>query len=404
MIIKTMRCKHKSDINRLVDYILSDKERIREINDTFFIAQNMYARDSDGFKAAFYENEKYRKKRKNGVVLYHEVLAFSAKDKIRLDELEDLTQKYIELRAKDAVVLAKPHLEEQHYHVHILISGTACRSAKVMRMDNKRFAFIRKSIERYQLQKYPHLQHSIVHVNTHEKNRLRKNEDKNRRKEKGYQAQKRMGRHKKLDKEKLSHALLKMLDYSESKDDFMRFLKQENLELYLCRGKAAGVVYKNRKYRFRTLGIEREQLLALEQGKKERIKEVPQHNLTAVEPFIAEYQQRLKHLLTFSEKKQHKQLKVLVQNILNKSYTYNQFLFYVHQVGFYTYKKAGVVKGISLNYQEYSFWNLGVWEQVVRLRALQKQRDKRKQERENEIRQRDIGVSSALDLGLDFLL
>lgn len=404
MIIKTLRCKHKSDIDRLIEYILSDKDRIEDINDTFFIAQNMYARDIDGFKAAFHENEQYRKKRKNGVVLYHEVLSFSAKDTIQLKELEDLTQKYIELRAGDAVVLAKPHIEEGHYHVHILISGTACRSSKVMRMDNKTFAKLRKEIEQYQLQKYPHLQYSIVHLKGQEKERIREKQDKNRRKEKGYQAQKRMGRHKKLDKEKLRDAILKMLQYSKTKADFMRFLEQEKLELYLYRGKLTGIVYKNRKYRFSTLGVKREQLLALEQGKIEPVKEVQPQKPPIVEPFIAEYQQRLKHLLTLSGKKQQKHLKMLVQNILDKSYTYNQFLFYTRQVGLYTYKKAGVVKGISLNYQKYSFWNLGVWEQVVRMRALQQQRDRRKEGKEQEGRSRDMGVSTTLDIGLGFFL
>lgn len=117
MIIKMLRCKQRSDIGRLVDYVLSDKERIANINDTFFIAHNMYARDRLEFKKAFYDNDAFRKKRKNGVVIYHEVLSFSSKDKITLEMLEDLTQKYIALRANDAVVLAKPHIEEGHIHV-----------------------------------------------------------------------------------------------------------------------------------------------------------------------------------------------------------------------------------------------------------------------------------------------
>lgn len=63
-----------------------------------------------------------------------------------------------------------------------------------------------------------------------------------------------------------------------------------------------------------------------------------------------------------------------------------------------------MVKGISLNYEEYSFGNLGVWEQVVRLRALQQQRDYRKQRKEQEGRSREVRVSVALDIGLGFFL
>ena len=404
MIIKMLRCKQRSDIGRLVDYVLCDKERIKNINDTFFIAHNMYARNQEEFKKAFYANDEFRKKRKNGVVIYHEVLSFSEKDKVTLKQLEYITQKYIALRANDAIVLAKPHIEEGHYHVHLLISGTACCSSKVMRLDNKQFAHVRKSIEKYQLEKYPELTHSIVHINKKEKDRLQEKEGKNKRKERGLQTKKRMGTHKKLDKEKLQKALFEMLDYSQTKDDFMRFLEQESLELYLYRGKLTGVIYKGRKYRFRTLGIPKERLLALEQGRV--LSDIKQKEplLIVQESWLLKYKEQLDEIKKEVVTKKSKKLGILTQNILDRSRTYNQFLFFARQVGFYIYKKGGVEKGISLKNKEYSFMQLGVWEQIVRLRSFQQQRGQRKEGRESDLRRRDIGINSTLDFGLDFFI
>lgn len=428
MIIKMLRCKQRSDIGRLVDYVLSDKERITDIKDTFFIAHNMYAQDQEGFKKAFYENDAFRKKRKNGVVIYYEVLSFSAKDKISLDMLEDITQKYIDFRANDAVVFAKPHIEEGHVHVHILISGTACCSSKVMRLDNKKFAQIRKSIEEYQLKKYPHLRHSIVHINKKERNRSQERTAKNTRKERGVQTKKRVGAHKKLDKEKLQKAIFQMLEYSKTKDDFMQFLKQEKLELYLYREKLAGVIYKNRKYRFSTLGIPKELLWNLEKGLRETKtpsmqQQFPKPNLVksvVSDKYLEDYFQEKKKVeqkqwldsvhskanqldIQQSSKIRKKELNELLTMLLKKARTMKQLVYFAQKIGLSPYERKGAVIGFSFSNQKYSFIDLGVQEQVARLQALQQQWDSRKQEKEQAIRNRNLGVNIALDIGLDFL-
>lgn len=421
MIIKMLRCKQRSDIGRLVDYVLSDKERIANINDTFFIAHNMYARDRSEFKKAFYDNDAFRKKRKNSVVIYHEVLSFSSKDKITLEMLEDITQKYIALRANDAVVLAKPHIEEGHIHVHILISGTACCSSKVMRLDNKQFTDIRKSIEAYQIKKYPQLHNSIVHINKKDQYRSQEKAAKNTRKERGLQTKKRMGAHKKLDKEKLQKALFEMLDYSQTKDDFMRFLEQENLELYLYRGKLTGVIYKGRKYRFRTLGIPKERLLALEQDNRQVISQKKQKPDLVKSILNNKY---LENHLRKQDKIQQKQwlesmhlqthqactqqlgivrIKEIINILLREARTMKQLVYFAQKVGLSPYERKGVVVGFSFCNQEYSFVELDIQEEVSRLRELQQGWEQKRQAKEQEVQNRDLGVNIALDLGMDFL-
>ena len=115
--------------------------------------------------AEFKANDKYRKKRKNGVVAYHEILSFSPEDEQHLTKamLFDLAQQYIQLRGENALCIAQAHLQENHKHIHLLFSGVEYRSSITLRLDNKNFRRIRKEIERYQREHYPELEASLVY-------------------------------------------------------------------------------------------------------------------------------------------------------------------------------------------------------------------------------------------------
>lgn len=436
MIIKMLSCKQKSDIGRLVDYVLSDKERITDINDTFFIAHNMYAQDNEGFKKAFYDNDAFRKKRKNGVVLYHEVLAFHEKDEITLEILEDITQKYIELRANNGVVLAKAHIEEGHYHVHVLISGTACHSSKVMRIDKKKFAKIRKEIETYQLVKYPHLSHSIVHINKKERERSSQEQDRGQRKERAYQAKKRMGQDQKMDKERLSLAVQQMYNQAKDIESFLKLIEsQDKLSHYYYREKLAGVKYgpnKGRKYRFKTLGITQEMLLELDS--RNRIqkgtpakKHPSKYNLIASVLSEKELQRQLQEgrqerqntlLETYRSKRMEiellepnkerkKQMKVLLINLMDKSRSMQQLLFYTSKIGLKRIIEQGKFIGVSSNGNVYNFKMLGLIELLKKkqkeFEEYQKRMTKIEQQRGKKALGQEIETQAYLDgLGLFF--
>lgn len=408
MLIKTLRCHEVKGINRLVDYIISDKDRIQNMKDTFFIAHNMYGDEAKHFKEAFNANDQYRKKRKRGVVAYHEVLAFSPSDKVSLKELEELSLKYIELRASDALVLAKPHVEDGHYHVHFLISGTACCSSKVMRLNNKVFKKLQKDMELYQIKQYPHLTNSIVYLTAKEQERtLRQKQDQRTRKDKEVQTKKRLGKYQKLDKEKLGIAVSQMVDYSQSKVDFFNYLQQQNLIHYYYREKLAGVIYKGRKYRFTTLGIAKEKLLSLpDLPQKNRfkgfIKELISKDKDSKE-WVKTYQERLFKLQILEEKKQLKHLKILIQNILDKSFSFSQFIYFCRATGLYSYQEKGIVKGISFCYKQYSFLKLGLLDKVLNLQKLEQKRKDRKLTKEQDQYNNKLESSMYWNIGLDFL-
>ena len=74
--------------------------------------------------------------------------------------LEDLTRRYLELRAPYALGYARAHLDTDSPHVHIVLSANNVDSSKRLRLSSPRFAAIKRDIERQQLAVYPELRHS----------------------------------------------------------------------------------------------------------------------------------------------------------------------------------------------------------------------------------------------------
>lgn len=263
MIIKTSRYRTRK-FRHLVTYIMSDRGRVRS-DETFTIRHNLRSNEADGIVREFIENDTYRRKRKNGVVLYHEILSYSPKDAKNLDLtiLEDIAQKFIELRGDRALCLAKPHIENKNVHIHFCFSGTEYHSPKVLRLDNVAFKQLRIDIENYQQEKYPELSDSIVYLNKWQKEQVIEQEGL-KMSDPEYQLKKRTG--KKSDKEEVNELVQEAFSGSTSRDDFFQKLLEQGLELYKYRNKVNGLLWNGRKYRFRTLNISEKQLAQLQKG------------------------------------------------------------------------------------------------------------------------------------------
>ena len=253
MIVKTLRIKTK-DFARLVNYIEDDKGRSQDnspFDKDFRIFQNIPKPDVKGAIEALKANDKYRKVRKGGVVLYHEVLSFSPKDRAAITQsmIEDLAYKYINIRAENGVYFAKPHVHEKHVHIHFLFSGVELESKKTLRMDNSKFKEVRLEIERQQM-KYPELKHSIVYLNKDKK------KEKSNVKDKEFQAKKRLKKDGKLSKkEQVFELLQEALNKSDTLENFYNYVhEKQNLEVYKRKGKEEpnGIIFNGKKYRFST--------------------------------------------------------------------------------------------------------------------------------------------------------
>ena len=276
MIVKTIRIKTK-DFARLANYIEDDKGRSQDnspFDKNFRVFHNVQTPSVEGAIAALKANDKYRKVRKGGVVLYHEVLSFSPKSKAHITQtiVEDLAYKYIRIRAENGVCFAKPHVHEKHIHVHFLFSGVELESNRTLRMDNSKFKEIRLEIERHQLQKYPELKHSIVYLNKE------KQKEKSNVKGKEFQAQKRLKKEGKISQKERVHQLLQeAISKSDTLDDFYQNIEQQGLKIY-SRG-------KNKK-----TGI------VLETGKKYRFSTVLKHQWTNFQEQSKTYSERMKRI------------------------------------------------------------------------------------------------------------
>ncbi len=262
-----MRWK-KANYKKIISYITN---KTWETEKSSFTEYHNIKNPNNALKE-FYANEKYRKKRKNGVALYHEILSFHHLDskKLTLPKLNDIASKYISIRASNALCLASPHFDKGNVHIHFCFSGTEYKSSKTIRMNNYTFKNILLEIEDYQKSKYPELNNSIVYG---------KNIDLSKKKnaEKEFQLKKRLlVKKKKTDKIQLTEEVNFIFLESSNKADFLNKLTEKGFEIYYYRKKATGILFNQRKYRFSALGLGKSKFTLLEQ-RKDEIKAISQN-------------------------------------------------------------------------------------------------------------------------------
>lgn len=122
--------------------------------------------DIEGITQAFKDNDTFRSHRKNGVVQYHEIISFSPEDRVVLTRdpgiLMDMARKYLDLRAPHSMAIARPHFDEEHIHLHLMISGNQFQSKETSRISRMAFDRVKQQLNEYQLNQYPELRNSVV--------------------------------------------------------------------------------------------------------------------------------------------------------------------------------------------------------------------------------------------------
>ena len=66
------------------------------------------------------------------------------------------------MREEKGFVFAKPHVHEDHIHVHFLISGNEVLSGKSTKRSKADFQRVQRELEAYQMEQNPELSDSIV--------------------------------------------------------------------------------------------------------------------------------------------------------------------------------------------------------------------------------------------------
>jgi len=165
-IITSSTRKDTKALSQLISYVYAEE---RNQGLSIAILHNISAKEHDlkAIQQAFKENDRFRKKRKGGVVLYHDIISFHPLDNKHIlynpNILEDIAREYIERRSPNGLAFGKLHIDTINFHIHVIYSATEKNCSTSIRISKKEFTALRRGIEQYQLQHYPDLEHSYVH-------------------------------------------------------------------------------------------------------------------------------------------------------------------------------------------------------------------------------------------------
>jgi hypothetical protein len=235
----------RSNIGQLVNYILKPEknEKAEPI-----LKHNLRSRSAIGWTKEFESNDAMRLyKRSDNIKLNHTILSFSNKDveHISKDLLIDISKKFIELRGNNNVYLASSHHDNEHIHLHILMSSTKYMTGESNRISKKEFHELKLSLDAYQKQKFPELIHSLPEHGKRSKVQSPTIE---------YSIQN--DNTKLSQKQQISEKIAEIYSEANSRQEFLSQLKFEGLEAYYRGGSLYGVEDQDRHFRFKTLGFD----------------------------------------------------------------------------------------------------------------------------------------------------
>ncbi len=239
MIIKSMSRK-SADFLQLLGYI---NKQDQQKNKAIFHNLESPHDDINAIYQEFFKNSTFSKKIINGVQCYHEILSLpqiprSYQEKFP-EILDDLAQKYLNLRIPNGLGYAKAHLDTDYPHIHFCLSANNYRKRNKNRLSKGEFNQVKQRIRAYIREKYPELEpqqkekyQQIIRPKSHRKN------------------------HGQTIKEQLSQKISDIFLSEKSLEPVLEGLKISGIAIY-HRGtqKLYGVKYGGKKYRLKTLGI-----------------------------------------------------------------------------------------------------------------------------------------------------
>lgn len=247
MIIKNLSVKSASGVGRLLNYMHNSLDRLKDADGkSFVLRHHLRGENPEVWAKEFAENEQNRlTHRSDSVYAQHVIMSFHAEDSpfITQDVLEDFAQQYVGLAAEDALVIAVPHHDRDHLHVHLCISGIDRYEGKSTRISKQVFADVKTKLQEFQKERYPELTHSLVrHGKKKEINQVRDTEQEF---------------DPRTKKERVIQETQELLQETSSLEEFIDRLTQKGIDTYDRGGTIQGIVVDNKKYRLkRSLGID----------------------------------------------------------------------------------------------------------------------------------------------------
>ena len=263
MIIKSMSRKSMS-FSQLLDYLHKEETLER-------FSHNLYADINNNPKLSheFMENAKYIQNSRGKVYLYHEVISLESShlNKQQIQKiLSDLSREYLSLRADKHLAFGAIHLDSNNPHIHLMISANEIEGNKRIRLSKEEFATIQMKLEAYKNRHYDR-ELGITGRYTPQKDRSKSKQKEQEMKHK---------RNKKTIKDRVKEDLQTIFEKSLSKQALEKALKAKGYELY-TRGNTTGVIHEGKKYRLKTLELERAYNKAIQKAKKRDLRQEKRH-------------------------------------------------------------------------------------------------------------------------------
>lgn len=247
MIIKIIPLKSGKSVGRVVNYIATDKGRIKD-HIKHGIFHNIRSLYSESIAKEFKENyEVYAKKRSNGNKALHIILSASPVDrgKLSTEIMRKLTEDYINRAYPNVLAFAEIHESEKHLHAHLIVSSNEVASSKSTRLSKKDLREIH--------------QYMIENIRSYDKT-LSKEIDMSKwgarlGSEKEYYQRKRHP-DKVLNNDLLQEKVKNIFRLSQSSETFFKELQKQGFTTYQYRDRVNGILTEdNKKIRFSRLGI-----------------------------------------------------------------------------------------------------------------------------------------------------
>lgn len=254
MIIKSMSRKHRS-FSQLFNYMKNGSSQSSEYD---FFSKNLYTNNGKEITAEFLRNARLLKARANGNYLFHEVISLTKSKQLTLEQekerLFDIIRLYTEKRCDNNLVIGFLHDEKSNnIHYHLMISSNEVGEYKNQRLTKFDFDKVKKSTEKYVIDKYPELEQDII-INW-QKNKTKKVQQKTKQSNKAGEVKRQGGRLEK--KEKITNTLRDVFAKCHCMSELFTHLAEQKIEMY-NRGKTIVFItlHDNKKYRLKTLGLE----------------------------------------------------------------------------------------------------------------------------------------------------
>jgi hypothetical protein len=257
MIIKLIPVKRTGALGGIAKYIAQDKSRIEDYRHQS-IFHNLLRTELPGMTQEFRENyNDFARQRQNGNVAMHVILSVSPldRDKMTVEKMDDLVRTYIERAYPNALAFGAHHRSQEHWHSHLLVSANELASSKSTRLSKQQLREVQAHMLEHIREKHPELTVGVE----------MKNWGRRLHSEKEYYKVKR-NPDLKLTKDELGERVQGIFRVSESSKDFYRQLETAGFSTYLYKDRVQGIRFgeDSRKLRFARLGVEHENIAALD--------------------------------------------------------------------------------------------------------------------------------------------